>query len=92
LNLPVYTSPGRLHAATADFIDFYNHRRYHEGLDNVTLADVYYGGLEAILARRRSGRRQPSHDGARTTAPIRGSSLRVNHPPNCRSLRHSQRC
>jgi transposase InsO family protein len=57
LNLPVYTSPGRLHAATADFIDFYNHRRYHEGLDNVTLADVYYGRLEAILARRRSGRR-----------------------------------
>src|SRR5713101_692964 len=43
LNLLVYTSPGRLHAAMADFIDFYNHRRYHEGLDNVTPADVYYG-------------------------------------------------
>ena len=29
LNLLVYTSPGRLHPAMADFIDFYNHRRYH---------------------------------------------------------------
>lgn len=53
LNLLVYTSPGRLHAAMADFIDFYNHRRYHEGLDNVTPADVYYARREAILARRK---------------------------------------
>ena len=54
LNLLVYTSPGRLHAAMADFIDFYNHRRYHQGLDNVTPADVYYGRREAILARRKT--------------------------------------
>jgi len=51
LNLRVYTSPGRLHAALADFIAFYHHRRYHEGLDNVTPADVYYGRRAAILAR-----------------------------------------
>jgi len=53
LNLLVYTSPGRLRAAMAAFIDFYNHRRYHEGLDNVTPADVYYGRRQAILARRK---------------------------------------
>ncbi len=54
----MYTSPGRLHAAMTAFIDFYNHRRYHERLDNVTPADVYYGRREAILARRKE--RQPA--------------------------------
>jgi putative transposase len=52
LNLLVYTSPGELQRAMADFIDFYNHRRYHEGIDNVAPADVYYGRREEILKRR----------------------------------------
>ncbi len=32
LNLLVFTSPETLGAATAEFIEFYNHRRYHEGI------------------------------------------------------------
>ena len=37
----------------ADFSAFSNHPRYHDGLDNVTPADVYSGRPEAILARRK---------------------------------------
>jgi putative transposase len=53
LNLLVYTSPEALREAMAEFIEFYNHRRYHEGIGNVTPADVYYGRREEILKRRK---------------------------------------
>jgi hypothetical protein len=52
LNLLAYTSPEILWAAMADFIRFYNHERYHEGIGNVTPADVYHGRRDAILRRR----------------------------------------
>lgn len=51
-NLLVYTSPDSLRAVMAEFIDFYRYRRYHEGIGNVTPADVYFGRREGILKRR----------------------------------------
>ena len=53
LNLLVFTSPEALRAAMAEFIEFYNCHRYHEGIGNVTPADVYYGRREEILKRRK---------------------------------------
>lgn len=41
-----------LEAQIAAFIEHYNHRRYHESLDNLTPADVYFGRGQTILIER----------------------------------------
>ena len=47
-----YYLPGDLERAVADFVEHYNHRRYHESLDNLTPADVYFGRSDRIRKRR----------------------------------------
>lgn len=54
-----YHLPGDLERAVAGFVDHYNHRRYHESLDNLTTpADVYFGRGTRILERRREIKRR----------------------------------
>ena len=48
-----YELPSQLERAIADFVDYYNYRRYHKALGNVTPADVLYGRREEILQRRK---------------------------------------
>ena len=48
-----YYLPGDLERAVADFVEHYNHGRYHESLDNLTPADVYFGRGQRILNMRR---------------------------------------
>jgi len=53
-----YDLPSQLERAIADFVDYYNHRRYHKALGNVTPADVLDGRREEVLKRREEVRLQ----------------------------------
>ena len=52
VKLDTYYYPWDLQQAIANFVDYYNHQRYHESLNNLTPADVYFGRVEEILTRR----------------------------------------
>jgi putative transposase len=52
-----YYLPGDLERAVAAFVEHYNHSRYHESLDNLTPADVYFGRRHTILNTRRQIKR-----------------------------------
>ncbi len=53
-----YELPSQLERAIADFADYYNYRRYHKALGDVTPADVLYGKRKRILQRRKEVRLQ----------------------------------
>ena len=48
-----YFLPGDLECQIATFVEYYNNRRYHESLGNLTPADVYFGRGNAIMKRRK---------------------------------------
>jgi len=47
-----YFAPEELEAALEKFVYRYNNQRYHESLNNLTPADVYFGRGELILKER----------------------------------------
>lgn len=50
--LESYYLPGDLERQIGSFVEYYNNQRYHESLNNVTPADVYFGRDKAILRER----------------------------------------
>ena len=52
VNLQNYFLPTELEVEIASFVNYYNHQRYHESLDNLTPADVYFGRAKEVLSKR----------------------------------------
>jgi hypothetical protein len=55
-----YYLPGQLEQRLAEFVDYYNLRRYHESLDNLTPADVYFGRAQASCRGGKTSSSKPS--------------------------------
>jgi len=53
INQVPYDMPSELKEAIRAFIEYYNYRRYHEGLGNVTPYDAYTGRHLEIIQRRK---------------------------------------
>jgi len=58
VKLQNYYFPGDLEHEIAYFVDYYNNERYHESLDNVTPADMYFGRQRMILTERQLIKRE----------------------------------
>ena len=53
-----YDVPRELEVAIGKFVDFYNYRRYHKALKDITPADMLAGRRDEILARRREAKQR----------------------------------
>ena len=54
INLENYHSPGELEDAIGRFVAYYNNQRYHESLNNLTPADVYFAKMAEKENKRES--------------------------------------
>ena len=53
IKLDNYFSPDQLEQSISAFVEYYNHKRYHESINKLTPADVFYGRSQRILNRRK---------------------------------------
>ena len=52
VKLDTYYFPWELEQSIEEFVQFYNHERYHESLNNMTPANVFFGRVEEVETKR----------------------------------------
>lgn len=62
VKLDNYYSPGELKHKLEEFVNYYNHHRYHESLNNLTPHDVYTGRARELLEKRRKTKRRTMNE------------------------------
>jgi len=72
INLIPYEMPSELEKAIRAFVEYYNHRRYHEGIGNVTPCDVYNGRHHEILRSRKEAKSRTREARRSYNSTIRG--------------------
>jgi len=58
VNLLHYYLPGELEREIGRYVEYYNNHRYHESLENLTPADVYFGRKREQLTMRERIKRE----------------------------------
>lgn len=53
-----YFDPWTLERELAHWVEYYNHQRYHESLNNVPPADKYFGRAQEVQTRREEIKQQ----------------------------------
>ena len=81
VNQVPYEVVHELEQAIRDFVGFYNERRYHKALRDVTPADVLHGRRDAILARRKEVQRETFERRRRYNQQLRDALKQGASPP-----------
>jgi hypothetical protein len=73
-------SAGSIRTKHRQSVIYYNNRRYHESLDNLTPADVYFGDGPSILKQRKSQTQNHRTKTPPTSASNSSMKLQTNEP------------
>ncbi len=78
VNQVPYELPADLEAANGAFVSYYNYRRYHKALGNMTPSDVLKARRQEILQRRKEAKAQTTERRRRYTRALR----ELTRPPS----------
>jgi putative transposase len=83
-----YYLPWQLEQKIRGFVDYYNHQRVHESLDNLTPADVYHGRAREIKTARELVKQQTLSRRKRLNLGFKSLDQQITKPAQLRQCVH----